>query len=75
MTSVRSSGEYEFLAELSLFALQAPSKATLYKCAKFLSILNIILTSQQSKQQLGVMNKNQVRFVDDPTAQLDMDTP
>ena len=75
MTSVRQSGECEFLAELSLIALQEPSKATLYKCAKFLSILNIILTSQQSKQQLGVMNKNQVRFVDDPTAQLDMDTP
>ena len=31
MTSVRSSGECEFLAELSLFALQESNEATLYK--------------------------------------------
>ena len=46
MTSVRSSGECEFLAELSLFALQGSSEATLYKWAKLLSILKRILTSQ-----------------------------
>ena len=44
IASVRSSGECEFLAELSLFALQESNEATLYKWAKFLSILNIILT-------------------------------
>ena len=31
MTSVRSSGECEFLAELSMFDLQESSEATLYK--------------------------------------------
>ena len=31
MTSARSSGECEFLVELSLFALQESSEATLYK--------------------------------------------
>ena len=31
MTSVRSSGECEFLVELSLFAPQESSDATLYK--------------------------------------------
>ena len=31
MTSVLSSGECEFLVELSLFALQESSEATLYK--------------------------------------------
>ena len=46
MTSVRSSGEYEFLAQLSSFALLESSEASLYKWAKFVSILNIILTSQ-----------------------------
>ena len=44
MTSVRSSGECEFLAELSTFDLQESSEATLYKWAKFLCILDIILT-------------------------------
>ena len=44
-TSVRSSGECEFLAELSMFDLQESSEATLYKWANFLSILNIVFTS------------------------------
>ena len=66
MTSVRSSGECEFLAELSLFALQKSSGATLYKWAKFLSILNIILTSQQN--ELLPTNKNQRQTVDNLTA-------
>ena len=68
MNSVRSSGESEFLAELSLFALQKSSGATLYKWAKFLSILNIILTSQQNEQQLLPTNKNQRQTVDNLTA-------
>ena len=44
LQSVPSSGECEFLAELSMFALQESNEATLYKWAKFLSILNIIFT-------------------------------
>ena len=44
LQSVPSSGEFEFLAELSMFDLQESSEATLYKWAKFLFILNIILT-------------------------------
>ena len=55
MISVQSSGECR---ELSLFASQKSSEATLYKEAKFLSILNIILTSQQCEQQLQWINKN-----------------
>ena len=58
MTSVRSSGECEFLAELSLFASQKSGEATLYKWAKFLSIWNIILTSQQCEQILQWTNEN-----------------
>ena len=58
MTSVRSSGEGEFLAELSLFASQKSGEATLYKWAKFLSIWNIILTSQQCEQILQWTNEN-----------------
>ena len=69
MNSVRSSGECEFLAELSLFALQKSSGATLYKWAKFLYILNIILTSQQNEQQLLPTNKNQRQTLDNLTAQ------
>ena len=60
--------EREFFTELSLFALQKSSGATLYKWAKFLSILNIILTSQQNEQLLLRTNKNQRQTVDNLTA-------
>ena len=60
--------ESELFAELSLFALQKSSGATLYKWAKLLSILNIILTSQQNEQQLLPTNKNQRQTVDNLTA-------
>ena len=59
---------------LSSFTSQESSEATLCKWAKFLSILNIILTSQQSKQQQR-MNKSQKHIVDNLDARLDMDTP
>ena len=58
----------------SSFTLQESSEATLCKWAKFLSILNIILTSQQSKQQQRI-NKSQKQIVDNLDARLDMDTP
>ena len=75
MTSVRSSGECEFLVELSLFPSQESSEATLYKWATLLSILNIILTSQQCEQQLQRINRNEIQMVDKQTAWLVMDTP
>ena len=58
ITSVRSSGECEFLAELSLFASHKSGEATVYKWAKFLSIWNIILTSKQCEQILQWTNEN-----------------
>ena len=75
MNSVRSSGECEFMAELSLFASKESSEATLYKWAKYLSILNMTLTCQRSTQQQQRMNKNQIQILDNPTARLDVDTP
>ena len=55
--------------------LAESGEATLYKWAKFLSMLNIILTSQQSEQQLQRTNRNEIQMVDNLTPRLGVDTP
>ena len=65
----------QILSELSMFVLQESSEATLYKWAKFLSMLNIILTSQQCEQQLQRTNRNEIQMVDNLTPRLGVDTP
>ena len=43
--------------------------------AKFLSILNRILTSWQCEQQLQRTNRNEIEIVENLTVEIGMDTP